>query len=100
MALVRKTRNKEEKNKFVIPLSGWSWQFIPHLFLTPQHILIKKGKERMIYDAAYQYTRDSVSINMMTEDASVNKLHCDFGTVKARLYRRIYNLRITHPTRK
>ena len=35
---------------------------------------------------------------MMTEDASVNELHCDFGTVKARLYRRIYNLRITHPT--
>ena len=90
--------NKEEKNKFVIPLSGWSWRFIPHLFLTPQHILIKKGKERMIYDAAYQHTRDSVFINMMTEDASVNELHCDFGTVKVRLYRRIYNLRITHPT--
>ena len=52
----------------------------------------------MIYDAAYQHTRDSVSINMMTEDASVNELHCDFGTAKTRLYRKIYNLRITHPT--
>ena len=36
---------------------------------------------------------------MMTEDASEVELPCEFGDVKQRLYRRLYNLRITYPDR-
>jgi hypothetical protein len=43
---VRKTMNKEDKNNFVIPLPHWTARFIPHLFLTPQHIL--ENRERRI----------------------------------------------------
>ena len=96
---VKKTVNKEDRNKFVVPLSSWMWRFIPHIFVTPQHLLQKAGKkDRMIYDASYQITKDSISVNMMTEDASKTEMRCDFGRVKLRLYTRIYNLRITHPS--
>ena len=95
---VKKTVNKEDRNKFVVPLSSWMWRFIPHIFVTPHHLLKKAGKkDRMICDASFQVTRDSVSVNMMTEDASETKMRCDFGRVKLRLYTRIYNLRITYP---
>jgi hypothetical protein len=95
---VKKTMNKENKNKFTAPLSGWSWRFIPHLFFTPIHLLQKPGKkDRIIYDAAFRHTADSIPINMMTEDASTAELRCLFGLVKLRLYTRIYNLRITYP---
>ena len=36
---VMKATNKEDRNKFVIALSSWSWRYIPHLFITPHHIL-------------------------------------------------------------
>ena len=99
MTSVKETMNKEDRNKFVIPLSCWSWRFIPHLFITPKHILLKNGKKRMIYDAAHQHTRESIPVNMMTENASFTELHCDFGRVKSRLYKRVYNLRGTRPNR-
>ena len=53
----------------------------------------------MSYDAAHQHTRESIPVNMMTENASFTELHCDFGRVKSRLYKRVYNLRGTHPNR-
>ena len=84
---MKKTVNKEDRNKFVVPLSSWMWRFIPHIFVT----------DRMICDASFQVTRDSVSVNMMTEDASETEMRYDFGRVKLRLYTRIYNLRITYP---
>ena len=57
---VKTTMNKEERNKFVIPLSSWTWRFIPNLFATPNHVLQKLGKpDCMIFDAAYQHTPDS-----------------------------------------
>jgi hypothetical protein len=97
---VMKTMNKEEHNKFVIPLPGWTWCFIPHLLITPQHLLQKPGKkDRMIYGATFQHTPNSIPINMMTEDASKSELPCDFGLVKLRLYTRIYNLCITYPSK-
>ena len=51
----------------------------------------------MIFDAKYMHTPNSISVNMMTEDASQTELHCNFGLVKLRLYTRLYNLRITYP---
>ena len=98
LAQVMKTMNKEHRNKFVIAIPSWTWRFIPHLFITPQHNHERKGhKDRLIYDAAYMHDADSIPINMMTEDASRTELRCDFGKVKSRLYKRIYNLRITYP---
>ena len=47
----------------------------------------------------YMHDRDSIPINAMTEDAGRTELKCDFGKVKLRLYRRIYNLRITYPAK-
>ena len=44
---VMKTMNKEERNKFVIPLPGWMWGFIPYLHFTPHHYLLKNDKARM-----------------------------------------------------
>ena len=95
---VMKTMNKEHRNKFVIALPSWTWRFVPHLFITPQHNHVVEGKkDRLIYDAAFQHDVASVPINMMTEDASEVQLPCKFGDVKQRLYRRLYNLRITYP---
>ena len=90
--------NKEERNSFVIPLSMWAWRFTLNLFATPNHLLQKPDrKDRLIFDAAFQHDVESISLNMMTEDASLTELHCDFGLVKLRLYTQIYNLRITYP---
>ncbi len=42
---VMETMNKEERNNFVIPLPAWIMRFTPHIFLTPQHNLVKEGKK-------------------------------------------------------
>ena len=95
---VMKTMNKEDRNKFVIALSSWSWRYIAHLFITPKHILEKPSKkDRQLFDAAFMHDANSIPINMMTEDARITKLRCKFATVKLKLYIRIYNLRITYP---
>jgi hypothetical protein len=39
------TMNKEEKNNYVIHVPHWLWRFVPHCFITPQHILKKPGKK-------------------------------------------------------
>ncbi len=50
---VMKTMNKEERNNFVIPLPSWVAWFMPHIFLTPQHNLVKEGrKDQLIFNAA------------------------------------------------
>ena len=95
---VMKTMNKEHRNKFAVALPSWTWRFVPHLFITPQHNHVVEGKEdRLIYDAAFQHDAASVPINMMTEDASDVELPCNFGDVKHRLHRRLYNLQTTYP---
>ena len=79
MTSVKETTKKEDRNNFVIPFLCWLWRFIPRLFITPKHILIKKGKRGMIYDAAHQHTRESIPVNMVTENASFTELHYEFG---------------------
>ena len=98
LAKVMTTMNKEERNNFVVPRSGWAWRFIPHLMIVPQHhheVVGKKG--RQIGDATFRHNQDSIPVNMMTSSAKTTELRCKFGDVKQRLYRRIYNLRITYP---
>lgn len=94
---VMKTMNKEERNKFVIPLPMWMWRFIPHLHFTPHHYLLKNDKARMIFDAKYRHDAMAIAINMMTSDASETELECQFGRAKLQLLIRVWNLRITYP---
>jgi hypothetical protein len=42
---VMSTMNKEEKNNYIIHVPHWLWRFVPHCFITPQHILKKPGKK-------------------------------------------------------
>lgn len=100
LAQVMSTMNKEERNNFVIALPGWTWRYVPNLFFTPQHILEKAGKkDRQIFDAAFRHNADSISVNMMTSTSEGVELECKFGDVLQRLLTRIWNLRITYPTR-
>ena len=94
---VRKTMNKEDKNNFVIPLPHWLARFLPHLFLTPQHILEKPGKkDRQIFDGSKRYDENSTSVNMMTSTHLGTEEPCLFGDVRTKIYQRIYNLRVTY----
>ena len=57
---VRKTMNKEDRNNFVAPLSGWLFRYIPHLMIIPQHHHEVAGKKgRQISDAKFRHTMDS-----------------------------------------
>ena len=91
--------NKEDKNNYVIPLPHWLARFIQHLFFTPQHILEKPGKkDRQIFDGSKRYNPHCSSINMMTSTRLGTEADCLFGDVRERIWKRIYNIRNTHPT--
>jgi hypothetical protein len=45
MDQVMTTMNKEEQNNYVIHVPHWLWRFVPHCFITPQHILEKPRKK-------------------------------------------------------
>jgi hypothetical protein len=94
LAQVAVTMNKEDRNNYVIPLPHWLARFIPHLFITPQHILERPGKkDRQIFDASRRYTWDSVPINHMTSTPHGSEEPCLFGNVMQRVLHRIYSLR-------
>ena len=76
------TMNKEERYNYVVHVPHWLWRFVPHCFITPQHILKKPGrKDRQIFDASRKYDWDSISINSMTSTPCGSKLQCEFGNV-------------------
>lgn len=94
---VQKNMNKEDKNNFVIPLPHWLARFIPNLFFTPQHMLEIKGKkDRQIFDGSKRYNPHCASLNMMTSTRFGTEDECLFGSVRERIYARIYNLRATY----
>lgn len=94
---VNKNMNKEDKNNFVIPLPHWLARFIPNLFFTPQHMLEIKGKnDRQIFDGSKRYCENSTPLNLMTSTRFGTEDDCLFGSVRERIYSRIYNLRITY----
>ena len=89
----------EARNHYVIPLPSWVWRFVPHLFVSPMHILVKPGKKaRSIHDLSFRMDADAIPINMMTSTPQGTEFPCRFGDVLVRLLTRIYNLRITYPT--
>lgn len=61
------TINKEGWNNYIIHVPHWLWRFIPHCFITPQHILEKpEKKDRQIFDDSRKYNWDSIPVNAMT----------------------------------
>ncbi len=97
---VMKTMNKEECNNFVNPLLAWIAQFTPHLFLNPQHNLVKDGKkDQLIFNAAKQPNMDAIPDNLMTSTNQGTELDCTFGTVMTDFLTHMWNLRISFPNR-
>jgi hypothetical protein len=95
---VMTTMNKEEKNNYVIHVPHWLWQFVPHCFITPQHILERPGKKgRQIFDASRKYTWDSTPIDGMTSTPHGSELACEFGLVHEAILVRAYNLPLSYP---
>mmetsp|Transcript_16875 Transcript_16875/g.38682 ORF Transcript_16875/g.38682 Transcript_16875/m.38682 type:complete len:650 (+) Transcript_16875:2568-4517(+) len=95
---VLRTMRKEARNQYVIPVAGWLWRFVPHLFYSPQHILEKPGKkDRQIFDASFCLGPRSIPINGMTSTPNGSEFACLFGDVLLRLLTRIWNLRISYP---
>ena len=53
-------KNKEDKNQYLIPILNWLARFIPNLHITPQGLLIKKGKnDRLVWDGSFFTTLGS-----------------------------------------
>jgi hypothetical protein len=98
--LVQKSMNKLDKNNYVMPFHSYVARFVPHIFLTPIHLLKRPGKdERVIYDASRRYNPLSVPINHMTSTQRGVELDCNYGQVLTRILERVWNLRISHPFR-
>ena len=94
---VRKTMAKEMRNSFCFPLPSWTTRYMKHIFITPLHIVLKEDKARMIFNAKLRHTADAVSLNMMTSTHLGVEMDCAYGSVYRRIFRRLYNLRISYP---
>ncbi len=95
---VMKTMNKEEHNNFIIPLPAWIARFMPHIFLTPQHNLVKnRKKDQLIFNTAERPTMDTIPVNLMTSTNQGTELNCTFGTVMTDFLTHIWNLHISFP---
>jgi hypothetical protein len=96
--LVDKNMLKEYKNTSAFPLPGWLARFSPHIFLTPQFVLIKMFKDpRQIFNAKFRPTPDAIPINMMTSTPEGSELACLYGSVPRRILQRVWNIRISYP---
>ena len=97
-AQVLKCMAKDIRHNYSFALPTYLAPFLPHLFVTPQHLLQRPGKDdRLIYDSSKRYTPESTSIGMMTTTATNGELRCEYGTVLQAVLIRAYNLRITYP---
>ena len=93
------TMNKEEWSNYVVHIPLWLWQFIPHCFITSQHILEKPGrKDRQIFDALRKYEWHSVSVNSMTSTPHGSELQCEFSNISKDILVRAYNFPMLYPS--
>jgi hypothetical protein len=98
MIEVMNTIAKEHRNRYNMPLSVWIFRYLPHAFMTPQHMLIAFMKNaRLIFDATKRFTALSTPLNMMTSTSEETELDCLYGDVALLLYERIWDLRVTYP---
>eukprot|EP00984_Skeletonema_dohrnii_P026854 scaffold16255_cov75-Skeletonema_dohrnii-CCMP3373.AAC.2 len=97
-SLVKKNMLKEYKHNFAFPLPVWMGRYLRHSFFTPQHIHLHPSKPpRQIFNAKARPTPDAVAVNNMTSTPFGSELECRYGDVLSRLFRRLWNLRITYP---
>ena len=97
---VMSTMEKEHRNRFNLPLPVYLARFIPHLFLTPQAMLVKgDDKARLIFDESVRWTAQALPINRMTSTRFGTELTCLYGNTMQQVLERIYDLRITFPAR-
>lgn len=93
--IVNKTMVKEEKHHHIICLDSWTVHASAYTYVTPQTIIYKNGKGRLIWDGTSKLYWDDVVMNEITptdKEADVT-----FGTVFRRYCTYLWNLRITYP---
>ena len=94
---IKRVMNKEDKHKYNFTLPIWCARFIPNLHLSPQGLIVKLGKnDRLVNDASFVSTYESVCLNMLTRPEKEPEL--EYGSAFVSHLTRIYDLRITHPT--
>ena len=97
---VMNNMEKEHRNRYNLALPIYLARFIPHLFLTPQAMLVKGvDKARLIFDASIRWTMAAIPINRMTSTRFGTELACLYGDTMRLVLERIWNLRITFPTK-
>lgn len=98
--LVHTALIKEYRNNYAVPLPSWVARFLRHVFFTPIHILDKPGRPpRIVFDALKRHHPTSQSVNNMTSTHTGCEMDCAYGDVFHRLLTRIWNLRISYPSR-
>ncbi len=96
---VFETVNKEERNQFIMPFPRWLDEFIIDTKPTPMGLVIREGKkDRIIFDASFRPLPWCRALNDITHKSNEPKLV--FGTSWKRHLIRIYNLRISYPTKE
>ena len=98
--LVTKNMLKEYKHNFAFPLPVWIARYLRHVFYTPQHVHLHPSKPpRQIFNAKKRPTPTAIAVNNMTSTPFGSELDCRYGDVLPRIYKRIWNLRISYPFR-
>lgn len=73
--LIRKAVNKEDKLNFAMPFPCWIARLVPHLYLTPNSIVVKPSKEdRLTYDSTIKLTWDLQPISDIMDTAREPKI--------------------------
>jgi len=93
---ITKSLNKEDMNQYLLLFPNWIVRFIPNLYMTPQGLLSKTGKnDRLIWDGSFQPDWESVCVNMMLD--RITDPTIVYGDAFDRHLINICNLRLTHP---
>ena len=89
---------KEVRHQHSFALPKALAEFLPHSFVTPQHLLQKPNKsDRLIFDSVKKFDWWSTPVGEMTSTKTNGELKCEYGTVLRDILTRAWNLRITYP---
>ena len=78
-------------------LPNWLEKFIPHLYLSPQGLIIKEGKkDRLVFDSSFLVNSHSKCISSFA--TRYDEIPLKFQYTFYKYLKRIYNLRITYIT--